>query len=94
MKERIKLNVLDYYLFGFACILVGVFLTGFFMGMNPVGMLFIFVKYRIAFLLLAVIIGIKPLWVALYGRKDAEGKNIKTVDPKKTSKKVKKNAKK
>ncbi len=84
MKKGLDLGVIDYYLFGVACLFIGFFLSSIFLEISPIRVLFVFVKYKWLFLFLSIIIGIKPWWTAMFGKKSAEG--IIIVEKKKAKK--------
>lgn len=105
MKEGMKLRAIDYYLFGIACVLLGIAVASFLLQLSPISVLFILVKYKWVFLFAAILVGIRPWWVAVFGKKSAEGIETKTTQIKvkkvkvnkevnEKRKKAKKNAKK
>ncbi len=89
MKKRVSISKLDYYLFGIACLLLGIVFSGILLNIKPISFLFLFVKYKWAFLALAVIIGVKPWWIAMFGKRSAEGLPDKKITKKKISAKRK-----
>ncbi len=92
MKKRVSISKLDYYVFGVACLLLGISFSGLLLNIKPISFLFLFVRYKWAFLALAIIVGIKPWWVAMFGKKSAEGiveKQKRKITTKKIAKKKK-----
>jgi len=93
MKKRVSISKLDYYFFGIACLILGLAFSGLLLNIKPISFLFLFVKYKWAFLALAIIVGIKPWWIAMFGKKSAEG-IIEKKTNKVSKKKIKKTSKK
>lgn len=80
MKKRLNISWLDFALIKVSIVLSTLWLLGIVFSItlsnNALGVIKIvqfLVEWNWAIFALALIIGIKPVWIAIYGRKSAEG---------------------
>jgi len=68
------MNLTDMSLIEVADVLIGFWIVALLLTYKPMETVEFFIDWTWAFFALAIIIGIRPAWKALYGEKSAEGK--------------------
>lgn len=78
MKKILMMSLGDMTLIEIADVLIGFWIVALLLTYKPTQAAEFFVDWTWAFFALAIIVGIRPAWKALYGEKSAKGKAVVT----------------